>query len=141
MATFKNLVRLNLSWSVSRGRDTAGYNIAKLYNTTTRKAYRTCGGGYDMVGTVFGEFLNDQYPAALQSLFTHGADVDAGYRVPGYRKLPSLYGVTLSPKNIAHCDGGCGIQSMLSIAEQIGLGVERTYNKKGRVDGFMVWEL
>lgn len=141
MATFNNLRRLNLTWSTSRGRDTYGYNIARLYDTQTRKAYRTCGGGYDMVGTVFGQFLNDVYQDRLIELFTYGGDVDAGYSVPGYRVLPSLYGVTLNPKGIARCDGACGIESMRKIAGAIGLGVETTYNKRGHTDGFMVWEI
>lgn len=152
---------LKLSWSISRGRDTAGYNICRLdsgynYNHSARR-YKTTGGGYDMIGTVFGMWLTEQHQDKLQGLFK-GVPVapaplerrdnpaqrtahPCGYSVPGYLKLSDLYGITLNPKGEAHCDGGCGINSMVSIAEAIGLTVQTTSNRKGHTDGFIVsWE-
>lgn len=138
--TYSKLTRLDLSWAVSRGAGTYGYNIARLDDSITGKRYRTCGGGYDMVGTVFADWMNVAHQDKLQALFT-GATQECGYSVPGYKKLPALYGVTLSPKGIAHCDGGCGIESMRRIAEAIGLEVQSTYNRKGRTTGFIVGEV
>lgn len=44
----KNIKRLALSWSVSRGRDTYGYNICRLDDTSTGERFKCMGGGYDM---------------------------------------------------------------------------------------------
>jgi len=43
-------------WTVSRGRDTYGYNICTLY-IDGKKAARCNGGGYDMQGTCLGNWL------------------------------------------------------------------------------------
>ena len=137
------LTRLDLTWSVSRGRDTEGYNICRLDDANTGKRYKCLGGGYDMVGTVFGDFLNDVYQERLQKLFTDRPTLDAGYLVPGYNKIKDLYGITLQPSGVAHCDGGCGISSMIRIAEAIGLEVQTTWNRKSRsgaTTGFIVSE-
>lgn len=139
MATL-NIHHLVISWSVSRGRDTYGYNICRLDDRKTGKRYRTCGGGYDMIGTVFGDWLADLHQEKLQALFKNNPSEDCGYTVPGYRKIPSLYGLTLSPKGIAFCDGACGISSMIKIAEAIGLEVQWEGNKKGHTVGYYVCE-
>jgi hypothetical protein len=55
-----NSTHLNISWSVSRGQDTYGYNICRLDDTRTGKRYHLNGGGYDMIGTVLGDWLEDQ---------------------------------------------------------------------------------
>ena len=132
------LKRLDISWSTSRGRDTYGYNICRLDDSHTRKRYRCSGGGYDMIGTVFGDWLADMYAPQLAALFASREHVDAGYAVKGYRKIPDLYGVTMSPDGKVHCDGACGIESMIRIAEAIGLQVQQTYSRKGRTTGFIV---
>lgn len=49
-------ITLEFRWTVSRGRDTYGYNICTLYADGARVA-RCNGGGYDMEGTVLGNFL------------------------------------------------------------------------------------
>ena len=138
------LTRLDLSWSISRGRDTEGYNICRLDDANTGKRYKCIGGGYDMVGTVFGDYLNDVYQDRLVKLFQGRADIaEAGYQVPGYNKIEGLYGITLNPGSVAHCDGGCGISSMIQIAEAIGLEVQTTWNRKSRngaTTGFIVSE-
>ena len=132
------LKRLNISWSTSRGRDTYGYNICRLDDSRTRKRYRCMGGGYDMIGTVFGDWLADMYAPEIAALFDTRASVDAGYVVKGYRKIPDLYGLTMTPGGDVQCDGGCGIESMIRVAETIGLQVQQTYGRKGRTTGFIV---
>lgn len=54
-------------WTVSRGRDTYGYNICTLYVDGLRVA-RCNGGGYDMKGTCYGDFLARNFAARLNSL-------------------------------------------------------------------------
>lgn len=58
---------LEFKWSVSRGRDTAGYNICSLY-VDGRKVASTCGGGYDMKGTVLGKYIAGAYADRLLAL-------------------------------------------------------------------------
>lgn len=48
---------LALKWTVSRARDTHGYNVVTLTDTSTDRSFRAIGGGYDMEGTVFAEWL------------------------------------------------------------------------------------
>lgn len=138
--TTLNIHHLVISWSISRGRDTYGYNICRLDDRKTGKRYRTVGGGYDMIGTVFGDWLADVHQEKLKELFNQHPSEDCGYSVKGYRKIPSLYGLTLSTKGIASCDGFCGISSMINIAESIGLEVQWEGNKKGHTVGYYVCE-
>lgn len=115
-----NLIYLSLTWSVSRGRDTYGYNICRLDSPTKR--YKCMGGGYDMVGTVFGKWLQDNYQERLVSA-----------------KVSELYGASLSGDGTSvRLDGACGLECMLSVAKRIGLDVTRTYNKKGHTTGWVI---
>lgn len=56
-----------IKWTVSRGRDTYGYNICTLY-IRGQKVARCNGGGYDMQGTVFGSWLAYAYADRLMKL-------------------------------------------------------------------------
>ena len=137
---YLKLTRLDISWSISRGRDTYGYNICRLDDAVTGKRYKCLGGGYDMIGTVFGEFLNDVYQERLVKLFSERVTGDYGNTDAGRKCIPELYGITLNPQGKAHCDGGCGINSMQRIAEAIGLNVQWIGNKKGHTIGYIVSE-
>lgn len=128
---------LALSWSISRGRDTYGYNICRLDDRTSRKRYRTCGGGYDMIGTVFANWLEDNYQDRLIALFSDQKE-ECGYAVKGYYRMKDYYGLTLSPKGHASLDGACGMSSMKRIAEAIGLDVQWEGNRKGHTTGYFV---
>lgn len=58
---------LEFKWTVSRGRDTYGYNICTLY-ADGRKVAKCNGGGYDMEGTVLGRFISTHYADRLLQL-------------------------------------------------------------------------
>lgn len=58
---------LEFRWTVSRGRDTYGYNICSLY-ANGRKVAACNGGGYDMKGTVLGTYLARAYADRLRAL-------------------------------------------------------------------------
>lgn len=149
-----NTKHLALSWSVSRARDTYGYNVVRL--TDGRNTYRADGGGYDMTGTVFGDWLTATYQDRLLKIARRAYYVSDGNGVkaregehahvrwvgtPGKPKVTpgSLYGMYSYPKEKrVSLDGGCGIESMLTIARAIGLEVERTGNRKGETTGFIV---
>lgn len=60
-------IYLEFKWTVSRGRDTYGYNICTLYADGTRVA-RCNGGGYDMQGTNLGNYIASHYAERLLAL-------------------------------------------------------------------------
>ena len=128
---------LSLSWSVSRGRDTYGYNICRLDDRNNGQRFKCMGGGYDMVGTVFGQWLEANYQAELLTLkerANYSRSVDGGY-TPANRE-DSLYGMAyLEKENRVSLDGACGRECMIRIAEAIGLEVERDYIATGRRRG------
>ena len=135
---------LAISWGVSRGRDTYGYNICRGDSLHTGIRYRTMGCGYDMIGTVLGDYLQDAIQPELQALVTDRcADlVDCGYSVAGYLKLPELYGLTVCKSGAASIvvtlDGVCGRDAMIRIAEACGYDVTSTCNRKGHVIGYFI---
>lgn len=58
---------LEFKWTVSRGRDTYGYNICSLYVNGQRVS--ACnGGGYDMKGTSLGNWIERAYADRLRAL-------------------------------------------------------------------------
>lgn len=59
-------VDLTFHWTVSRGRDTYGYNICTLYADGVKVA--ACnGGGYDMQGTALGDFVASAFADRLRA--------------------------------------------------------------------------
>jgi len=135
--------RLALSWSVSRGRDTYGYNICRLDSRNSGRRYRCSGGGYDMVGTVLGDFLECEYQDQLRALVSALPLEDCGYSVKGYRRVkedmnPSFYGLTVKPDGSVSLDGACGFDSMRRIARALGLNLETETNKKGHAVAYYV---
>lgn len=139
-----NINHLVISWSVSRGQDTYGYNICRLDDCNNGKRFHTCGGGYDMIGTVFADWLCDVYQERLIAYVeSRGIElVDCGYSVAGYFKLHDVYGLTYnaSKKSKVSIDGACGINSVERIAETIGLDIQWEGNKKGRTVGYFICE-
>ena len=128
--------RLALSWSVSRGRDTYGYNICRLDSRNSGRRYRCSGGGYDMVGTVFGEWLETEYQEELKALVKDLPKVP--YGSTSWLQIaedinPSFYGLTIRPTDgFVNLQGSCGLESMRRIARALGLSIEGEYNKKGQ---------
>jgi hypothetical protein len=134
---------LTISWSISRGRDTYGYNICRLDSRQSGKRYKTTGGGYDMIGTVFGDWLESEYQRELVELVAGLPLVDCGYTVAGYKRVkedinPRFYGLTVKPDGSVSLDGACGHSCMVRIAEAIGLEVQWEGNKKGHTIGYFV---
>ena len=126
---------LSLSWSVSKGRDTYGYNICRLDDRNNGHCFRTIGGGYDMVGTVFGQWLEYYFQPELL-MIKDKADRIYGSSLCDNPVTDSFYGMTYNAKqNTVSLDGSCGIESMMRIADAIGLEVERDYIAKGRRRG------
>lgn len=129
---------LALTVGTSRGRDTYGYNIVTLRDTTTGKRYRCMGGGYDMQGTVFAAWLQDTQQTALQTV---KAQAHSAWTPGGTRSTndAGLYGMSYRiDTGTVQLDGACGMSSMKRIAEAIGLSVQHDGTSRGRVVGFHV---
>lgn len=114
---------LLITYGTSRGRDTYGYTLVTL--TSRGETFRTCGGGYDMRGTVFADWLEKTYQDKLRSRLRHKTHYI-------YRKGETIkprdgktfYGSTLyADTGEIKLDGGCGFSSMETIAKAIGLSV------------------
>ena len=140
---------LNLSWSVSRGRDTYGYNICRLDDTRRYgQRYRCNGGGYDMVGTVLGEFLADQYQYRLKEIKNRApargcTDSGKWHRFDN-NEPDTLYGMFWNmDKDRVLLDGACGVNSMIKVAEAIGLEIsyKPTVGRSRTSNGFYVRDL
>jgi hypothetical protein len=133
--------RLALSWSVSRGRDTYGYNICRLDSRNSGRRYRCSGGGYDMIGTVFGDFLEAEYQDELKALVKDLPKQK--YGSTSWLQIaedvnPSFYGLTIRPDGSVCLDGACGLDSMKRIARALGLSLEGEYNKKGQTLAYYI---
>lgn len=136
-----NATQLNISWSVSRGQDTYGYNICRLDDVRTGKRYRTCGGGYDMIGSVLGDWMEDRFQDELRALV---ADLPKQkYGGTSYMQIseeinPKYYGLTISPDGTVCLDGACGVSSMQRIGEALGLNFQWLGNRKGHTTGYFI---
>ncbi len=133
MVNFTYLENLKISWSVSRSRDTYGYNICRAFSPSLSHTFRTCGGGYDMIGTVIGDFIAAKFQNELQTMRCAAVP----YGTTGHFKHPELYGLFFRADGSAYCDGACGVESMLKISNAMGLECQRTHDKKGRITGFI----
>ena len=131
---------LTLRRGTSRGRDTYGYNLVTATSTRTGRKYRCSGGGYDMAGTVLGDYLQDVAQDRLRALrdtvtlreygagWTCGAD-------------HALYGLTWSPTGLAYLDGACGVSCMERLAARVGIDLSPVYDRSTRrcqLSGWMV---
>ena len=101
---------LAIKWTKSRARDTYGYNIVTLTDTNTGKKHRTTGCGYDMVGTVVGNWLTSVFQDELKA-----ADIS------------KLYGAMVLSDGSIYIDGGCGDESVTSIAKAINVALTKKY--------------
>lgn len=108
---------LEIRHSISRGRDTYGHNIVTLWDG--RKAFRACGGGYDMVGTVFAQWLMHAHKDAICKLPPYGTGESEGFF--GLFERDGRFWL----------NGACGIDCMKRIAKAAGLQVSMVYGKGG----------
>jgi hypothetical protein len=117
---------LPIKWTVSRGRNTYGYNICTLWDG--KQAYRCSGGGYDMKGTVLGLWLKANFSDRLQ-------------RLVDLEDCSKLYGIGSGADGKVYLDGACGLEAVIDIAKVIGVGITRAYNAKKEVlEGLFVNE-
>ena len=123
---------LALRWSTSRARDTEGYNVVTL-TPEHGKRVSTCGGGYDMVGTVLGEWIEREHQDRLRQIAHRFAYWDKTTNSRGPVAEPyrdqALYGATFyAHDQSTHLDGACGDTSMEKIGNAIGLSFRWIYS-------------
>lgn len=130
---------LSISWSTSKGRDSYGYNICRLDSANTGKRYKTCGGGYDMLGTVFGQWLMSEHMAELKTLVSGFELEDCDYVVKGFKRPKNgFYGLTIRPDGSISLDGGCGLSCVQTIGDALGFSFKWLGNRKGHTVGYIV---
>jgi len=142
-----NTYSLQTRWGVSRARDTYGYNICSLY-VNRRKVASCNGGGYDMTGTVVGNWIAQTFPKKLHAkikkefygLSFHDPNYDPGKAViegqtvaerekegkcVGLERYQSFYAASGKLPTKTHTvpllDGACGLECIVRVAEAIGL--------------------
>lgn len=121
---------ISISWSVSRGYETYGWNICRAVSRETGKTYRTTGGGYDMVGTVVGDWFTSEHQADLLALVHANLSDFEAYSNSGHLHNPKMSEVILHPDGSVYLEGGCGIECMLRIIEACGYEVQRQFNPR-----------
>ena len=115
---------LKFKWTVSRGRETYGYNIVSLYVDDVKVS--SCnGGGYDMQGTVLGEWVMDNFQDKIRKL---PSNYGSGDNKKGFYGLSFYNSKTKKTqhrwsKNVkrAYIDGACGQSEVEKIMKAIGL--------------------
>ncbi len=134
---------LRLSWSVSRGAETYGYNIRRLDDTDTGKRYRCMGGGYDMTGTVLADWFTDRHADRIM------AAVDSGELVPHstWSEAGRLandngaYGLQVILREgepfRPSIDGACGESSVIRIMRAVGFDVRAVYGGRRSQQGVL----
>lgn len=122
-ATFEALpkyLELAFTYGTSRAEATYGYGLVTLTGVVGNESkYRECGGGYDMIGSAMGQFIQDQFGEALMELTG---------------QCENFYGFFFRNGKIK-VDGGCGADCMEKILKNL-LGYEISYeykrDRKGR---------
>lgn len=119
----KQTLLAEFRWTVSRGRDTYGYNICSLYIDGVKVS--SCdGGGYDMQGTCLADWLEEAEQDQLKRLTAnYGSSTPDGrgyyglsYRNPKTKKRQRRWTAGCS----VSLDGGCGFSSIERIGNCIG---------------------
>ncbi len=115
---------LKIKVTTSRARDTYGWNIVTLWDDDVR--YSTKGGGYDMFGTVIGDWLFTKYK---NRLISNVIPVDYDKDVQDEK---ASYGF-FHKNGKFWLDGACGFECMKHIASLIGVEVSSNYNRRRNV--------
>jgi hypothetical protein len=136
---------LQLRIRKSRGVETYGYTLVTLTDTMTGERHRASGGGYDMVSTTLGDFIQDKYQERLSALARQVQSIEIEQGVDHRRgdlRATAFDAVT----GMVSVDGGCGFGSLQDVAKHIGIVCEPIhqvycYGKRCRVTGYKIHDL
>lgn len=138
---------LEIKWSISKAADSYGYNRVTLLDSTSGKKFAAVGGGYDMLGTVFGDWIEANYQPELLTLQCNAATIwNSASKKQTRSEKPNfyehcdrplseckLYGMSFYLiENKISIDGSCGLDSMKQIAHCLGLEIEDIYSRATR---------
>ena len=99
---YNNSMVLEERWSVSKGRETYGYNICSLWYGNIKVA--TCnGGGYDMQSTSISNFINLYFQDRLNSITSENFEYGLCKNVDGNNYISYGIGTNAINKIIQHC--------------------------------------
>lgn len=105
---------LELTWTISKARDSYGYNRLTLRDGNDK--FVTCGGGYDMIGTVFAHWLWKNCKQKIINTIKPDGEPNGFY---GY----------FNRNGHQYIDGACGLDCMKRIAKEIGLEVSSIWSE------------
>ena len=127
---------IEIRWTVSCAKSTYGYNICSLWEAGKKVA--SCkGGGFDMPGTVLGNWLKLNYASRIEKLYApkffglifvkkrNNRDcdcVDASNEYKYLKKYSNGCRISL--------DGSCGWSNMEKVAGAIGLTIKQDYTSE-----------
>jgi hypothetical protein len=125
-------MNIKLTWSISKAKDTYGYNRLTALDLETKKKYVTVGSGYDMVGYVIGNLVADKLQNYLGMLTPYYMVTHTN----GLQKTNAsgaFYGLIFNQlTGKAIIDGACGLSSVIKIVEACGYQLKDGVNKKKR---------
>ena len=136
---------LKFKWTISRARDSYGYNICSL-NVNSEKVSSCNGGGYDMKGTALGNWMATRFKDELlkldkefYGLTFHDPDYEPGKQIIdgetveerekagksiGLERYQAFHGASSKIPTDKHIiplmDGACGMSSMERILKAVG---------------------
>lgn len=152
----QNKYLLHFKWTVSKARDSYGYNICTLY-VNDNKVSRCNGGGYDMKGTCLGDFIAKEFEKELYEtveepfygLSFHNPNYDPGKAIIdgktveqreqdgdslGLERYQAFYSASSKVPTEVHVipliDGSCGFSSVESIVRHLGYKISYTGESK-----------
>ena len=131
---------LTVKHSISKAADTYGYNRVTLICQDTGERYACVGGGYDMLGTCLGDYLQANHQMQLAELVLQAYNIYNGRTLSDNGHTGNkLYGLTYdSINNAMLLDGACGFESMVKIAREAGLTVNLYHDKKGHLSTLFI---
>lgn len=115
---------LTIRWGTSRGRNSYGYTTCSLRDDTGKRRAMCNGGGYDLRGTVIGNWIASEFPAELVALTPEIAKSLGGltYHNPNYDPGKAVIGKDCHNRTMGGADGKTVEQAE---ADGESLGLER----------------
>ena len=105
---------LKFRYTVSRGTDTYGYTICSCY-FNNQKVTSCSGGGYDLAGTSFGEWIEKTFPEELKKKSSKGL-----YGFSFWNAKTKKSQSRWSKACFISLDGACGFDCMKNILNHLG---------------------
>lgn len=106
---------IEFKWSVSRGYNTYGYNICRVYIDGQKTKHAVNGGGYDMRGAAFSGWIKEIFSDELKKL-----DSSKFYGLSFWNEKTKKYQKRFSKNCRVYVDGACGFNCMGAILHHLG---------------------